>query len=148
MVEIDIKVRDNEGKVVSKTIEFQPMAEINLAETMRRTGWTINRLADKLGFTGDAIRKMISGNPSLPTIYKFAWAMQIDPRELFFPVDSEGNIISEAQPDPQVLKDQMEGNQIGGIFAPNVQDGQEILHCPHCQTAFLVTNVPHKAPAE
>ena len=144
MVEIDIKVRTDEGKVTSQTLQYQPMAEINLAEAMKRKGWTIPRLADKLGFTPDAVRKMVNGSPSLPTIYKMAWAMDIDPRELFFPMDNNGNIVEEPKQNVQELLDEIERLKQGPLFSRDPQDAQQVLCCPKCATTFLVTNVPTK----
>jgi len=143
MVEIDIKVKGDDGKAVSQKLNYQPMAEINLAKAVEQKGWTVKRLAERMGCSEPAVRMMIGGNPSLPTIYKFAWAMDIDPRELFFKVDEHGQIVDEPKVDVQGLLDEIDRLKQGPLFTTAPQDASQVLICPKCGTTFLVTNVPH-----
>lgn len=139
MIEIEIK---QEG--VKCSIEYHPVSEFRMEDAMQRNGWTVKRLAERLGYSVQAIRQMIEGSPSLNTIYKLAWAMSIDPREMFFRVDTEGNIVEEPKPNDEELRKAAERKALGPLFEQMPQDAQEVLMCPKCGTRFLVQNVPKR----
>ena len=138
MIELDIK---KDGKVLQ--MEYHPTSELKLDEAMRRNGWTVKRLAERIGYSPQAVRQLIEGKPSLTTIYKLAWAMDIDPRDLFFAVDADGNILPEPEPNDDVLKKQIKALELGPLFGQKPQDAQQVMLCPKCGTKFLVMNVPH-----
>ena len=138
MIDLDIKQKD---KILE--VEYHPTSEFRLDEAMRRNGWTVKRLAERIGYSHQAIRQLIDGRPSLTTIYKLAWAMDIDPRDMFFAVDTNGNIIDEPKPNDDELKKEIERINLGPLFGQTPQDAQQVMLCPNCGTRFLVCNVPH-----
>lgn len=138
MIDLDIKQKD---KILE--VEYHPTSEFRLDEAMRRNGWTVKRLAERIGYSHQAIRQLIDGRPSLTTIYKLAWAMDIDPRDMFFAVDTNGNIINEPKPNDDELKKEIERINLGPLFGQTPQDAQQVMLCPNCGTRFLVCNVPH-----
>lgn len=137
MVDIEIK---KEGKKVIQP--YAPVSELNIGEAMRRKGFTMQQVADKLGVTAGAVHQMISGNPTASTIYKMAWAMDVDPRELFFRMAQDGTIIEEPKVSLEKLKEYAEKERLGPLFAQTPQDAKQVLVCPNCATSFLVTNIP------
>lgn len=138
MIELDIRQKD---KVLQ--VEYHPTSEFRLDAAMRRNGWTVKRLAEHIGYSQQAVRQLIEGRPSLTTIYKLAWAMNLDPRDMFFAVDTNGNILPEPKPNDDELKKEVERIKLGPLFGQTPQDAQQVMLCPNCGTRFLVTNVPH-----
>ena len=69
--------------------------------------------------------------------------MDIDPRDMFFAVDTNGNIIDEPKPNDEELKKEIERINLGPLFGQKPQDAQQVMLCPNCGTRFLVCNVPH-----
>ena len=137
MIEIDIK-KDGE----KQTVRYQPSSEIMISEVLKRKGVSIQQLADKLGYSKSATWQLVTGNPSLTSMYKLAWALEIDPRELFFAVDTDGNIVEEPKVNVQELLDEIERLKQGPLFSHPPQNAEQVMLCPNCGTAFLVTNVP------
>ena len=85
---------------------------------------------------------MISGPPTLSTIYKNARAIDVDPRDFFYRLAPDGTIIEEPKVSFEKLKEYAEREQLGPLFAQEPQNARQVLVCPNCATAFLVTNIP------
>lgn len=107
-------------KVIIKTQngfdEREPKSILDIKGAMKLHGETNASLADKLSMTPAAISQMLkSEKTTLPTIYKIACAMNIDPRELFV---SSGD--SEAENE-----------------TPNVVMKPEVT-CPYCSKRFTL----------
>lgn len=140
MINIEIK---KDGR---KTVQpYAPVTELNIMETVRRKGFTTTQVAERLGVTKAAVSQMISGNPTLSTIYKIAWAIDVDPRDFFYRMDSDGAIIDEPKVSIEKLREYAELERMGPLFAQAPQDARKVLVCPNCATAFLVTNIPRYA---
>ena len=137
MVKIEIK---KDGKKLAMT--FAPIAELNISEALHRHGITMQNVADKLGITRAAVQQMITGSPNVSTIYKIAWVLGCDPRDLFFRMSENGKIIEEPKVSFEKLKEYAEQERLGPIFSQQPQDAKQVLVCPNCGTTFLVTNIP------
>lgn len=88
---------------------------------------------------------MTSGNPTLSTIYKIAWAIDVYPRDFFYRMAPVGSIIEEPKVSFEKLKEYAERERLGPLFAQEPQNARQVLVCPNCATAFLVTNIPRYA---
>ena len=138
MVKIEIK---KDGKKLA--MNFAPIAELNISEALHRHGITMQHVAEQLGITRAAVQQMITGSPNVSTIYKIAWVLGCDPRDLFFRMSEDGKIIEEPKISFEKLKEYAEREQLGPIFSQQPQDAKQVLVCPNCGTTFLVTNIPH-----
>lgn len=138
MVKVEIK---RDGKKAA--IDFVPIAELNISEALHRHGVTMQHVAEQLGITRAAVQQMITGSPNVSTIYKIAWVLDCDPRDLFFRMSEDGKIIEEPKVSFEKLKEYAEQERLGPIFSQQPQDARQILVCPSCGTTFLVTNIPH-----
>lgn len=136
---IDIEIKKDGKKVIQP---YAPISELNMGEALHRRGITLQQVADKLGVTRPAVQQMITGSPNISTIYKIAWAINCDPRELFFRMSPDGKIIEEPKVSFEKLKEYAEMERLGPLFAQRPQDARQVLVCPNCATAFLVTNIP------
>ena len=138
MVKVEIK---RDGKKAA--IDFAPIAELNTSEALHRHGVTMQHVAEQLGITRAAVQQMITGSPNVSTIYKIAWVLGCDPRDLFFRMSEDGKIIEEPKVSFEKLKEYAEQELLGPIFSQQPQDAKQVLVCPSCGTTFLVTNIPH-----
>ena len=138
MVKVEIK---RDGKKAA--IDFAPIAELNISEALHRHGVTMQYVAEQLGITRAAVQQMITGSPNVSTIYKIAWVLGCDPRDLFFRMSEDGKIIEEPKVSFEKLKEYAEQERLGPIFSQQPQDAKQVLVCPSCGTTFLVTNIPH-----
>ena len=138
MVKVEIK---RDGKKAA--IDFAPIAELNISEALHRHGATMQHVAEQLGITRAAVQQMITGSPNVSTIYKIAWVLGCDPRDLFFRMSEDGKIIEEPKVSFEKLKEYAEQERLGPIFSQQPQDAKQVLVCPSCGTTFLVTNIPH-----
>lgn len=139
---VDIEIKKDGRKVVQP---YAPVTELNIMETVHRKGFTTQQVAERLGVTKAAVSQMTSGNPTLSTIYKIAWAIDVDPRDFFYRMASDGTIIEEPKVSFEKLKEYAERERLGPLFAQTPQDAHKVLVCPNCATAFLVTNIPRYA---
>ena len=138
MVKVEIK---RDGKKTA--IDFAPIAELNISEALHRHGVTMQHVAEQLGITRAAVQQMMTGRPNVSTIYKIAWVLDCDPRDLFFRMSEDGKIIEEPKVSFEKLKEYAEQERLGPIFSQQPQDAKQVLVCPSCGTTFLVTNIPH-----
>ena len=78
----------------------KPKSEINLRKLMQKLGLGTNAFAEKCGMSSQSMSQFLR-NKSLTTntIYRIATALDIDPRDMFFPTD-EDDIFSNAENDP------------------------------------------------
>lgn len=110
-------------------------SEVNLRKLMQKLGMGTNEFAKTCGVTTQSMSQYLRPDKSLTTttIYKIAAALDIDPRDMFFPTDEK------SLPDKDTA-----GEPIAGTKEfEEPQDARQILSCPNCGTRFLVMNVPH-----
>lgn len=139
---VDIEIKKDGRKVIQP---YTPVTELNIKETLHRSGVSFQEVAERLGVTKAAVSQMISGNPNMSTIYKIAWAIDVDPRDFFYRMAPDGSIIEEPKVSFEKLKEYAERERLGPLFAQTPQDAHKVLVCPNCATAFLVTNIPRYA---
>ena len=138
MVKVEIK---RDGKKAA--IDFAPIAELNISEALHRHGVTMQHVAEQLGITRAAVQQMITGSPNVSTIYKIAWVLGCDPRDLFFRMSEDGKIIEEPKISFEKLKEYAEQERLSPIVSQQPQEAKQVGVCPSCGTTFLVTNIPH-----
>ena len=75
----------------------KPKSEINLRKLMQKLGLGTNAFAEKCGMSSQSMSQFLR-NKSLTTntIYRIATALDIDPRDMFFPT-GEDDIFSNAE---------------------------------------------------
>lgn len=87
MIEIKVPKVLEDGTTIEET--FVPKIQFAPKDVIKKTGLTNAEIARKLGVSPPAVIQMINGNASAQTILKLAWALDVDPRDLF--VDTETN---------------------------------------------------------
>lgn len=110
--------------------EKRPKSEVNLRKLMQKLGLGTNAFAEACGMSSQSMAQFLR-NKSLTTasIYRIAMALDIDPRDMFFPTDEEA-----ALPFTQKVKEEKENN---------TQENTETTvttttFCPHCGTKVRV----------
>lgn len=68
--------------------------QLNIKRAMQDVGMTLKELSKRSGLTSSNIVQFT--NPTLKNIMKVADGLGIDPRDLFYPVDDDGNEIDHA----------------------------------------------------
>ena len=105
--------------------EKRPKSEVNLRKLMQRMGLGTNAFAEACGMSSQSMAQFLR-NKSLTTasIYRIAMALDIDPRDMFFPTDEEKATLSFSDKEKEEKKEN----------AP--EDAQSTVNtttfCPHC----------------
>ena len=116
--------------------EKRPKSEVNLRKLMQKMGLGTNAFAEACGMSSQSMAQFLR-NKSLTTasIYRIAMALDIDPRDMFFPNDEEETTLSSLDKEEQGQKEnaQVLDNDEHTIRFP---DEQPIINttafCPHC----------------
>ena len=124
----------------------KPKSEINLRKLMHKLGLGTNAFAEKCGMSSQSMSQFLR-NKSLTTntIYRIATALDIDPREMFFPTDEDdlfSNAENKQNEEPAADKPTYQIPQNG--LATEKQQGVTMIpancmmqaetFCPHCGT--------------
>lgn len=117
---------------------IKPKSEINLRKLMQKLGLGTNAFAEKCGMSSQSMSQFLR-NKSLTTntIYRIAMALDIDPRDMFFPTNEKDDLFSNA--DKKENEDVAE-NELAypvhenGLVSENQQQQmiQTSTFCPHC----------------
>lgn len=105
--------------------EKRPKSEVNLRKLMQKLGLGTNAFAEACGMSSQSMAQFLR-NKSLTTasIYRIAMALDIDPRDMFFPTDEE----VETLPFTEKEKEEKEEN--------TQEETQNTINttafCPHC----------------
>lgn len=106
-------------------IEKRPKSEVNLRKLMQKMGLGTNAFAEACGMSSQSMAQFLR-NKSLTTasIYRIAMALDIDPRDMFFPTDEEKETL------PLTGKEEKEQKE-------NTQEDEQTTvntttFCPHC----------------
>lgn len=128
----------------------KPKSEINLRKLMQKLGLGTNAFAEKCGMSSQSMSQFLR-NKSLTTntIYRIAVALDIDPRDMFFPTEKD-DLFSYAEAKAIEKKDVAatekptylvhenglvaENQQQGGAMIPASSMMQAETFCPHCGT--------------
>lgn len=105
--------------------EKRPKSEVNLRKLMQRMGLGTNAFAEACGMSSQSMAQFLR-NKSLTTasIYRIAMALDIDPRDMFFPTDEEKATLSFSDKEKEEKKENAQ------------EDAQSTVNtttfCPHC----------------
>lgn len=105
--------------------EKRPKSEVNLRKLMQKMGLGTNAFAEACGMSSQSMAQFLR-NKSLTTasIYRIAMALDIDPRDMFFPTDEEETTLSFSDKEKEEKKENTQ------------EDAQPIVNttafCPHC----------------
>ena len=127
----------------------KPKSEINLRKLMQKLGLGTNAFAEKCGMSSQSTSQFLR-NKSLTTntIYRIAVALDIDPRDMFFPIDEKDDLFSntDIKQNKEVsgINDKpaypvhgnglVTENQQTGVMIPASNMMQAETFCPHCGT--------------
>ena len=116
--------------------EKRPKSEVNLRKLMQKMGLGTNAFAEACGMSSQSMAQFLR-NKSLTTasIYRIAMALDIDPRDMFFPNDEEETTSSSLDKEKQEKKEntQVLDNDEHSIRVPDIQPAiNTTTFCPHC----------------
>ena len=116
--------------------EKRPKSEVNLRKLMQKMGLGTNAFAEACGMSSQSMAQFLR-NKSLTTasIYRIAMALDIDPRDMFFPNNEEETTLSSLDKDKQEKKEntQVPDNNEHSIRVPDIQPAiNTTAFCPHC----------------
>ena len=105
--------------------EKRPKSEVNLRKLMQKMGLGTNAFAQACGMSSQSMAQFLR-NKSLTTasIYRIAMALDIDPRDMFFPTDEEETTLSFADKEKEDKKENTHENVQSTI--------NTTAFCPHC----------------
>ena len=105
--------------------EKRPKSEVNLRKLMQKMGLGTNAFAEACGMSSQSMAQFLR-NKSLTTasIYRIAMALDIDPRDMFFPTDDEETTLSFSDKEKEEKKENTQEN-----VQPTVNT---TAFCPHC----------------
>ena len=105
--------------------EKRPKSEVNLRKLMQKMGLGTNAFAEACGMSSQSMAQFLR-NISLTTasIYRMAMALDIDPRDMFFPNNEEETTLSFSDKEEQEKKGNTQENA-----QPTVNT---TAFCPHC----------------
>lgn len=116
--------------------EKRPKSEVNLRKLMQKMGLGTNAFAEACGMSSQSMAQFLR-NKSLTTasIYRIATALDIDPRDMFFPNVEEETTLSSLDKEEQEKKEntQVPDNDDCSIRVPDIQPViNTTAFCPHC----------------
>ena len=105
--------------------EKRPKSEVNLRKLMQKMGLGTNAFAQACGMSSQSMAQFLR-NKSLTTasIYRIAMALDIDPRDMFFPNDEEETTLPSLDKEEQEKKENTQENV--------QQTVNTTAFCPHC----------------
>ena len=105
--------------------EKRPKSEVNLRKLMQKMGLGTNAFAEACGMSSQSMAQFLR-TKSLTTasIYRIAMALDIDPRDMFFPNDEEETTSSSLDKEEQEKKENTHENVQSTI--------NTTAFCPHC----------------
>ena len=111
--------------------EKKAKSVVDLRKLMQKMGMRTNAFAEACGVSTQAMAQYLRPGKSLTTatIYNIANALDIDPREMFFPTDED----AEAQHEPDTAVPAGEDLSGKAVAVPHPsQTIQTTAFCPHC----------------
>ncbi len=106
-------------------IEKRPKSEVNLRKLMQKLGLGTNAFAEACGMSSQSMAQFLR-NKSLTTasIYRIAMALDIDPRDMFFPTDEKETTLSFSD-----KEEKKKGENTQEDAQPTITT---TAFCPHC----------------
>ena len=117
----------------------EPKSKIDLRKLMQKMGLGTNAFAEACGVSSQSMAQFLRPGKALTTstIYNLANALDIDPRDMFFPTDT-----ADAPQDGLFAQQEAQVEDTKAEADAKAQDAREMMYCPHCGTKFFVVNVP------
>ena len=105
--------------------ENRPKSEVNLRKLMQKMGLGTNAFAEACGMSSQSMAQFLR-NKSLTTasIYRIAMALDIDPRDMFFPNNEEETTLSFSDKEKEEKKENTQDDAQPSI--------NTTAFCPHC----------------
>ena len=105
--------------------EKRPKSEVNLRKLMQKMGLGTNAFAQACGMSSQSMAQFLR-NTSLTTasMYRIAIALDIDPRDMFFPTNEEETTLSFSDKEKEEKKENTQEN-----VQPTINT---TAFCPHC----------------
>lgn len=120
-------------------IEKRPKSEVNLRKLMQKMGLGTNAFAEACGMSSQSMAQFLR-NKSLTTasIYRIAMALDIDPRDMFFPTDEEETTLSFSN------KEKEEGKESDSTNTEALDIKNTVVQIPDAEPAVNTTTFcPH-----
>lgn len=114
-----------------QTEELKPKAVVDLRKLMDKLGMRSNEFASACGMSSQSMAQFLRKDKSmtLTSVYKMAVALDIDPREMFFPVDEH----PQDAPGDLFSPIAKEGASTAPVWAGyQTQQISTTAFCPHC----------------
>lgn len=106
----------------------RPKSEVNLRKLMQKLGLGTNDFAKACGVSSQSMAQYLRPDKSLTTttLYKIATALDIDPRDMFFPTEEkeEEELFVTTSPQQETEEEEKKQNF-------NMQT-ETLTFCPHC----------------
>ncbi len=112
-------------------------SEIDLRKLMRKLGMGSNAFAEACGVSSQSMAQFLRPGKSLTTatIYRIANALDIDPREMFFPTEENNEQDASVSAENSAVSNQDEATK---TETSEPQTIHATTFCPHCGTKVRV----------
>ncbi len=112
-------------------------SEIDLRKLMRKLGMGSNAFAEACGVSSQSMAQFLRPGKSLTTatIYRIANALDIDPREMFFPTEDNNEQDASVSAENSAVSNQDEATK---TETSEPQTIHATTFCPHCGTKVRV----------
>ena len=100
-------------------------SKLDIKRAMAEHGINNTVLSERTGIGKGNISKLFYGNPTLSKLEDVADAIGIDIRDLFYPVDEDGNFVESLEVINKE-KEQPSQSKVGVVICPNCHCGIEI----------------------
>ncbi len=112
-------------------------SEIDLRKLMRKLGMGSNAFAEACGVSSQSMAQFLRPGKSLTTatIYRIANALDIDPREMFFPTEENNEQDASVSAEDSAVSNQDEDTK---TETSEPQTIHTTTFCPHCGTKVRV----------
>lgn len=112
--------------------EIKAKSEVNLRKLMQKLGMGTNAFAEACGMSTQSMAQFLrTESLTTKTIYRIACALDIDPREMFFPTDDSYSQQNVEEQEPYVSCQEVQQTKT-----------EETMFCPRCGTKFVIVNTP------
>lgn len=108
-------------------------SKIDLRLLMKKLGLGTNAFADACGVSTQAMAQYLRNeNVTTKTIYKISEALDIDPRDMFFPINEDGNTFI-----PESSDNKYNYNEVVDEHVIE-ENSTSTITCPYCSKRFIL----------
>jgi len=113
--------------------EIKAKSEVNLRKLMQKLGMGTNAFAEACGMSTQSMAQFLrTESLTTKTIYRIACALDIDPRDMFFPTDESSILQNVKEQESHIICQEK----------PQAK-AEETMFCPRCGTKFVIVNTPN-----